>query len=119
MKAGLSLAYCRYCDFLNIMTYDLHGAWEPVTGHNSPLYARRWETGNDRTLNVVSIPMTDITICLVGNMRTNETRSIDTSSRWSILETHLVDGLFWNISKFARYRPKETIVLITILFGFF
>ncbi|KHN81964.1 putative endochitinase [Toxocara canis] len=33
------------------MSYDFHGAWEDVTGINSPLYARSGEVGDQRTLN--------------------------------------------------------------------
>ena len=44
----------RRVDFINLMTYDLHGAWENVTGHNSPLYSHPSETGDSKYLNVVS-----------------------------------------------------------------
>ncbi|MDR3596005.1 glycosyl hydrolase family 18 protein [Clostridium sp.] len=31
--------YAQYVDFMNVMTYDMHGAFENVTNHQSPLYA--------------------------------------------------------------------------------
>lgn len=43
----------RYLDFINVMTYDFHGSWEQVTGHNSPLYKRAQETGEMVYLNTV------------------------------------------------------------------
>ncbi|XP_011706928.1 PREDICTED: chitinase-3-like protein 1 [Wasmannia auropunctata] len=45
-------AMSKYLDFINIMAYDFHGAWEPVTGHNAPLYPRKDESEDDRKLNV-------------------------------------------------------------------
>lgn len=41
-------------DFISLMAYDLHGSWENITGHNSPLYAHSGETGDQRYLNMVS-----------------------------------------------------------------
>merc|ERR1711976_472295 len=28
----------HYLDFINLMSYDLHGSWDPQTGHNAGLY---------------------------------------------------------------------------------
>lgn len=36
------------------MTYDLHGSWDGVVGHHSPLYASS-AYNTDKSLTVVSI----------------------------------------------------------------
>ncbi|KAI4468375.1 chitinase [Holotrichia oblita] len=41
--ASVDLSYdvpklSQYLDQIHVMTYDLHGAWDGVTGHNAPLY---------------------------------------------------------------------------------
>ena len=50
----LLLLYCRYLDYIQLMAYDLNGAWANYTGINAPLYPRHDEEGDQRYLNVVS-----------------------------------------------------------------
>lgn len=49
--------YCtcisRHLDFINVMTYDFHGAWERFTGHNSPLYRGSQDSGDLIYFNTV------------------------------------------------------------------
>ena len=42
----------KYLDFINMMAYDLHGAWEKFVGHNAPLFGRKDETDKQAELNV-------------------------------------------------------------------
>ncbi|XP_041860892.1 acidic mammalian chitinase-like [Melanotaenia boesemani] len=42
----------KFLDFLNVMSYDLHGAWDPFTGHNSPLYRSSVDQGDHIYFNV-------------------------------------------------------------------
>nr|WP_159433219.1 glycosyl hydrolase family 18 protein [Clostridium cavendishii] len=35
--------YAQYLDFINVMTYDMRGAWENKTGHQSPLYKNPYD----------------------------------------------------------------------------
>ncbi|KAK3519038.1 hypothetical protein QTP70_016385 [Hemibagrus guttatus] len=52
IDAGYEIAeIARYLDFISVMTYDFHGTWESVTGHNSPLYQWSQETGAQTYLN--------------------------------------------------------------------
>merc|ERR1719242_17997 len=41
-------------DFINVMTYDFHGAWEKGAGHNSPLYKAPTDTGVIADYNIDS-----------------------------------------------------------------
>lgn len=53
IDAGMDVKrFIKYLDYVNLMTYDFHGAWSNKTGHSSPLYPLANETGNDRYWNV-------------------------------------------------------------------
>lgn len=41
-----------HLDFINVMSYDYHGSWDAKAGHNSPLYADRDGTDEDKKLTV-------------------------------------------------------------------
>ncbi|XP_041860890.1 acidic mammalian chitinase-like isoform X2 [Melanotaenia boesemani] len=48
IDAGYEIAeLAKYVDFINVMTYDFHGSWEGVTGHNSPLYKGSHDIGDN------------------------------------------------------------------------
>lgn len=56
-KATIDTAYdvpkvAEILDFINVMAYDFHGAWETTTGLNAPLYSRPDESETDQRLNV-------------------------------------------------------------------
>uniref|UniRef100_A0A8C8SGF6 Acidic mammalian chitinase n=1 Tax=Pelusios castaneus TaxID=367368 RepID=A0A8C8SGF6_9SAUR len=47
IDAGYEIAEIgKLLDFISIMTYDFHGGWDPVTGHNSPLYKGSTDYGD-------------------------------------------------------------------------
>ncbi|XP_066963997.1 LOW QUALITY PROTEIN: acidic mammalian chitinase-like [Macrobrachium rosenbergii] len=55
-KATIDPAYnipemSKYLDVINLMTYDLHGSWEPYAHHHSILYAHPNDTGETLWLN--------------------------------------------------------------------
>ncbi|MGO5074752.1 glycosyl hydrolase family 18 protein [Clostridium sporogenes] len=47
--------YSQYLDFMNIMTYDMNGAWENVTGHQSPLYKNPYDNHEDLVKNYYNV----------------------------------------------------------------
>ena len=47
------MCIARSLDFINVMTYDFHGTWERVTGHNSPLFRGAQDKGDLIYFNTV------------------------------------------------------------------
>ncbi|CAG9792356.1 unnamed protein product [Diatraea saccharalis] len=52
-KKTASLSYdvqsiSKHLDYINLMTYDMYGAWDPLTGHNAPLHKGEGDNGVDR-----------------------------------------------------------------------
>ncbi|TDR40062.1 chitinase (glycosyl hydrolase family 18) [Tahibacter aquaticus] len=45
--------YHQYLDYINVMTYDFHGTWDPQTNHHSALYGSPADpsTGDQRSYN--------------------------------------------------------------------
>lgn len=51
-----------------MMTYDFHGTWERVTGHNSPLYRGSQDFGDLIYFNTVSRDTyCDLTLGMISN----------------------------------------------------
>ncbi|KAJ3601775.1 hypothetical protein NHX12_029539 [Muraenolepis orangiensis] len=47
IDAGYEIAeIAKELNFINVMTYDFHGTWEQVTGHNSPLFRGSQDKGD-------------------------------------------------------------------------
>ena len=57
------------------MSYDLNGAWNNVTGHNSPLFPRQEEGVEESRLNMVGVCMEDLDISLQLLSNPNASRS--------------------------------------------
>ncbi|KAJ8016748.1 hypothetical protein DPEC_G00010580 [Dallia pectoralis] len=51
---GYEIEVTRHLDFINVMSYDLGGAWDPFTRHNSPLY-RGSSDGDDGELKYFNV----------------------------------------------------------------
>ena len=44
--------FYQYLDWINVMTYDFHGAWETTTGHQAGLYANPQDTASSSPVDI-------------------------------------------------------------------
>jgi chitinase len=77
-------------DYVSLMTYDLNGAWDPFTGHNSPMYSRSDETEEQSYLNV---EWATTNWLAGGGIREKLTLGIPTYGRSFTLEDGSVNGM--------------------------
>ncbi len=56
--------YHQYLDFINIMTYDLHGAWDNVTNHHSGLYPNPNDPSSETPVDIKNRYNTDSAMSL-------------------------------------------------------
>ena len=54
------------------MAYDLHGSWDNFTGHPSPLFPRKDETGPQAENNVVNENVTIVIVNIIKKIQTPE-----------------------------------------------
>jgi chitinase len=60
----------RYVEFMSVMSYDYHGAWEKNLGHVSPLYYRNGDQFPQyNTVCLHFFSMADDTLQLLFNMK--------------------------------------------------
>lgn len=83
-------------DSVNVMTYDFHGAFDPVTGHNSPLFANSKDT--DLKFNTASV-MTEY------------------STTWKVPKSKLMMGLAWYGRGWGNVEPTEIVKGLPGLFA--
>jgi len=63
----------RYVEFMSVMSYDYHGAWERVLGHVSPLYYRSGDQFPQyNTVGLQSFPLVQHSMFAVTSLSTTQ-----------------------------------------------
>ncbi|XP_072500436.1 oviduct-specific glycoprotein-like isoform X3 [Notamacropus eugenii] len=52
----------RFLDYISVLTFDFHGSWEVVTGHNSPLYGMNKQRNKIDYLNCICTFLKEATV---------------------------------------------------------